>query len=83
MAADCCDHRDSSDPHRGNPTYRRVLWAVLAINAVMFAVEIGAATDRRASCFGVARSPEPRGAAHAAPMPPCAELVKRGPGPAR
>jgi hypothetical protein len=42
MAADCCDHRDSSDPHRGNPAYRRVLWAVLAINAVMFAVEIGA-----------------------------------------
>jgi Co/Zn/Cd efflux system component len=31
------------DPHRGNATaYRRVLWAVLAINAVMFLVEIGA-----------------------------------------
>ena len=26
----------------GNPAYRRVLWAVLAINAVMFAIEVGA-----------------------------------------
>jgi Co/Zn/Cd efflux system component len=42
MGADCCDHRDLSDPHRGNSGYRRVLWAVLAINAVMFVVEIGA-----------------------------------------
>src|SRR6266568_2661514 len=42
MAVDCCDHCDLPDPHRGNPTYRRVLWAVLAINAVMFLVEIGA-----------------------------------------
>jgi hypothetical protein len=33
---DCCNHCDSSDPHRGNPAYRRVLWAVLAINAAMF-----------------------------------------------
>jgi Co/Zn/Cd efflux system component len=42
MGADCCDHFDLSDPHRGNAAYRHVLWAVLAINAVMFAVEIGA-----------------------------------------
>jgi Co/Zn/Cd efflux system component len=42
MAADCCDHRNVADPHRGNPAYRRVLWAVLAINALMFVVEIGA-----------------------------------------
>src|SRR5437016_7933566 len=42
MGVDCCDHRDLPDPHRGNPAYRRVLWAVLAINAVMFVVEIGA-----------------------------------------
>src|SRR5437870_13853376 len=42
MGVDCCDHRDLPDPHRGNPAYRRVLWSVLAINAVMFAVEIGA-----------------------------------------
>jgi Co/Zn/Cd efflux system component len=39
---DCCDHCHSNDPHRGNPAYRRVLWAVLAINAAMFLVEIGA-----------------------------------------
>jgi Co/Zn/Cd efflux system component len=39
---DCCNHRHSSDPHRGTPAYRRVLWAVLAINAAMFLVEIGA-----------------------------------------
>jgi Co/Zn/Cd efflux system component len=30
------------DPHRGNDGYRRVLWIVLAVNAVMFLVEIGA-----------------------------------------
>ena len=29
-------------PHRGNTAYRRVLWAVLAINAAMFLIEIGA-----------------------------------------
>ena len=40
MRASCCDHAD--DPHRGNEGYRRVLWAVLAINAVMFAVEVAA-----------------------------------------
>jgi Co/Zn/Cd efflux system component len=37
MSASCCN-----DPHRGNPSYRRVLWSVLAINAAMFLVEIGA-----------------------------------------
>ena len=37
MSASCCN-----DPHRGNPAYRRVLWLVLGINAVMFLVEIGA-----------------------------------------
>jgi Co/Zn/Cd efflux system component len=30
------------DPHRGNSAYRRVLWTVLAINGIMFLVEIGA-----------------------------------------
>jgi Co/Zn/Cd efflux system component len=39
MGAECCH---SPDPHRGNPAYRRVLWTVLAVNAIMFAVEIGA-----------------------------------------
>jgi Co/Zn/Cd efflux system component len=45
MSADCCDHCHADDPG-GDPerqaAYRRVLWAVLAINAAMFAVEIGA-----------------------------------------
>ena len=38
MSASCCDQ--GQDPHRGNESYRRVLWFVLAINAVMFAVEV-------------------------------------------
>ena len=42
MGADCCDHSTLPDSHRGNRAFRRVLWAVLAINAAMFAVEIGA-----------------------------------------
>jgi len=42
MSKECCGHHHSADPHRGNPAYRRVLWAVLAINAAMFVVEIGA-----------------------------------------
>jgi Co/Zn/Cd efflux system component len=42
MAAHRCDDCHSPDPHRGNAAYRRVLWMVLAINAVMFLVEIGA-----------------------------------------
>ncbi len=44
--ADCCctpPPLNLDDPRRGNAAaYRRVLWAVLAINAVMFLVEIGA-----------------------------------------
>ena len=40
MSASRCN--SPSDPHRGNPAYRKALWAVLAINAAMFAVEIGA-----------------------------------------
>jgi Co/Zn/Cd efflux system component len=38
----CCqnDHCNETDPHRGDPTYKRVLWIVLAINAFMFLVEI-------------------------------------------
>jgi len=42
MSASCCHNCHDDDPQRGNPAYRRVLWIVLAINAVMFAVEIGA-----------------------------------------
>src|SRR5262245_15196906 len=42
--ADCCCTPPplKLDPHRGNEAYRRVLWAVLGINAAMFMVEIGA-----------------------------------------
>ena len=44
MSANCCghDHQHHIDPNRGNAGYRRVLWAVLAINAIMFLVEVGA-----------------------------------------
>jgi Co/Zn/Cd efflux system component len=42
MNANCCHDCLNDDPLRGDPTYRRVLWIVLAINALMFAVEIGA-----------------------------------------
>jgi Co/Zn/Cd efflux system component len=42
MAECCCPPPLNLDPQRGNQAYRRVLWAVLAINAVMFLVEIGA-----------------------------------------
>jgi Co/Zn/Cd efflux system component len=39
---DCCNHSHASDAMRGNPGYRRALWVVLGINAVMFLAEIGA-----------------------------------------
>ena len=44
MSASCCgpDHHHQVDPNRGNAGYRRVLWTVLAINAIMFVVEIAA-----------------------------------------
>jgi Co/Zn/Cd efflux system component len=41
MSARCCHHCEEPDPARG-ASFRRVLWLVLAINAAMFAVEIGA-----------------------------------------
>ena len=39
-----CDHHDHSHDHGEStaPGYRRVLWIALAVNALMFAVEIGA-----------------------------------------
>jgi Co/Zn/Cd efflux system component len=40
MADPCCDHHQG--PTKTDSAYRRVLWAVLAINAIMFLVEIGA-----------------------------------------
>jgi Co/Zn/Cd efflux system component len=42
MNAVCCSHCDDHDPGRGGAVFRRVLWAVLAINAAMFAIEVGA-----------------------------------------
>jgi Co/Zn/Cd efflux system component len=39
---DCCNHCQDPDPHRGSAAYRRVLWLVFTINAVMFLTEIGA-----------------------------------------
>ena len=44
MGASCCghDHCEQNDPRREYHTYRRVLWAALAINVVMLAVEIAA-----------------------------------------
>ena len=40
MSESCCNQ--PVDLHRGHHGYRRVLWAVLAINAAMFAVEVAA-----------------------------------------
>ena len=42
MSASCCSHGHHHDANQGHPGYRRVLWAVLAINAIMFLVEVGA-----------------------------------------
>jgi Co/Zn/Cd efflux system component len=43
MADACCTPPSLNlDRNRGNAGYRRVLWAVLGINAAMFLVEIGA-----------------------------------------
>ncbi|RZN08025.1 cobalt transporter [Bradyrhizobium genosp. SA-3] len=43
MADACCSPPPLDlDCHRDNKAYRRVLWAVLAINAVIFLAEIGA-----------------------------------------
>src|SRR5215472_1333603 len=41
MSANCCCDCRENDPQRGNPAYRRILWIVLAVNGLMFAVEIG------------------------------------------
>ncbi len=41
MGHDCCDHGIDPD-HLRQAGYRRVLWAVLVINAGMFLVEVGA-----------------------------------------
>jgi Co/Zn/Cd efflux system component len=41
MSTDCCNHCHEPDRQR-DAAYRRVLWLVLAVNAGMFAIEIGA-----------------------------------------
>lgn len=46
MSASCCGHDHNHNHHSESDlrdgTYRRVLWAALAINATMFIIEIGA-----------------------------------------
>jgi Co/Zn/Cd efflux system component len=42
MSDSCCSHGCASPPTSQSLRYRRVLWAALMINVVMFAVEIGA-----------------------------------------
>ena len=41
MADQCCAAK-SGETALSDPRWRRVLWIALALNAVMFAVEIGA-----------------------------------------
>jgi Co/Zn/Cd efflux system component len=41
MSSSCCHScQPAPDPHRGDAGYRRALWTVLAINSVMFGVEV-------------------------------------------
>ena len=49
MAKNCCVAADVGDAHN-DPRWRRVLWMALALNAIMFAIEIvaGIAADSRA-----------------------------------
>jgi len=44
MGADCCGHDNHTGSHNrpDHAAYRRVLWAVLALNAGMFVVEVAA-----------------------------------------
>jgi Co/Zn/Cd efflux system component len=45
MSDSCCSHASASRPPSERPRYRRVLWAALIINVVMFAVEIGSGLE--------------------------------------
>jgi Co/Zn/Cd efflux system component len=47
MSASCCNH--TSDDQLRDSGYRRVLWAVLVINAAMFLVEIAAGVAARSA----------------------------------
>ena len=43
MSAHCCDHgHGHASAAAASPVYRRVLWIALAVNLVMFVIEIGA-----------------------------------------
>jgi len=44
MGASCCEHNNLAEPRKrpDGAAYRRVLWAVLALNAGMFVVEVAA-----------------------------------------
>jgi Co/Zn/Cd efflux system component len=44
MSASCCEHNHDHEhlSAADTPRYRRVLWVALALNALMFAIEIGA-----------------------------------------
>ena len=42
MSASCCSNSACSGTASLDPTYRRVLWVALVLNAAMFAVEFGA-----------------------------------------
>jgi cation diffusion facilitator family transporter len=42
MSAHCCSHEAHDQPAAVDPRYRRVLWVALVLNALMFAVELGA-----------------------------------------
>ena len=46
MSAHCCDHINSQ-PRARDQAYRRILWIVLAINVVMFAIELMAGLAAR------------------------------------
>ena len=46
MSAHCCDHINSQ-PRARDQAYQRILWVVLAINAVMFAIELTAGLAAR------------------------------------
>jgi len=41
MSAHCCSHTSAASP-AVDPRYRKVLWAALVLNALMFVVELGA-----------------------------------------
>ena len=47
MSAHCCGH--GHEHASASPAYRRILWAALAVNLAMFAVEVGAGLAARST----------------------------------